>query len=102
MSGGSFNYLYSKDVLDLIADIENIKRMGEALEKLGYANDVAAQTYILYDCFKHFIVRAEQKTGHLSSVWKAMEWWKSCDISESDFKDVLVKYREGICHAHSK
>lgn len=83
MSGGSFDYLYSKEALDM----DELGRMAgelEALERKGVpgAALAAAQTRALVLKYDH----------PLRKVWKAVEWWRSCDWGEGDVYSELAAF----------
>lgn len=94
MSGGSYNYLC--DALDL-SDIENkqhdLLEMSNRLAGLGYAKDAAAETYRVLVELRQFEVRIGVHLERLRDVWKAVEWWDSCDWSEDQVRAALEKYR---------
>jgi len=52
MSGGSFNYLYIVDPLDLPQRMEDLGAMQKTLAGLGYADDVAEATQAVIDKIK--------------------------------------------------
>lgn len=94
MSGGSFNYLYCKDAADLMqGHHEDFEYMLDALAATGYANDVAQETAWLMNELRAASIRIEAKIKRLEGPWHAMEWWKSCDWSENDFKRAVAEYR---------
>lgn len=94
MSGGSFNYLcHSWDLSDIISKQGDLEEMAEALAGLGYAQDAARETEELLVILRQWEVRASVRLDRLREVWKAMEWWRSCDRSEDQFKETLAEYR---------
>ena len=95
MSGGSFNYLCYKEPRELLEYQSAVEDMVSALERLGYAKDVAGETYTLLLLLRQFENRIEILKSRLEPVWHAMEWWQSSDIGETDFKDALQQYRNG-------
>ncbi len=94
MSGGSFNHLYKKEVDELFESKTDLYGMLEALEDLGYAEDAAAETDEILSIIRLTRIRIQRRINRLKDVWHAMEWWRSGDSSEDDFKRVLAKYRE--------
>lgn len=94
MSGGSWNYLCSKDVQDLIYSNELLERMSERLASLGYAEDAARETYELVQIIRQYKTKASVITDRLSDIWRAIEWWDSGDSGEDRVKAELVNYRE--------
>jgi hypothetical protein len=95
MSGGSYDYLcYAFDLDALLGKRRALEQMADRLEGLGYAQDAAKETRQLI----HMLNQAESKimacVDRLADVWKAVEWWDSCDSSEDDLKEALKEYRE--------
>lgn len=93
MSGGSFDYLCHKDVPELMGRLDAIQEMADALAFLGYAEDAAKETQELIQTLKQMNIRLEVMKDRLSGVWKAMEWWRSGDWGEDQFKESLQLYR---------
>jgi hypothetical protein len=94
MSGGSFNYLCHKDAADLFASgLGDAVDMADALAALGYAPDAAKETAALVAEARAAQARIDAKLERLQGVWKALEWWRSCDWSEQQFKRALAEYR---------
>jgi hypothetical protein len=94
MSGGSFNYLCHKDAAELLqGGTHDAAEMGDALAVLGYAPDAAEETHALIAEVRAAEARLNASLHRLRPVWKAMEWWQSCDWSENDFKRALAEYR---------
>lgn len=93
MSGGSFDYLYYKEVDELFEMGDTIQRMADELAKLGYARDVAKDTQEVLQEFRVFRNRLEVAIERLRPVWESMERWRSGDDGEEEFKDVLETYR---------
>jgi hypothetical protein len=92
MSGGSYEYLFAKDIDDLLHNPE-LRNMADRLAGLGYARDAAAETEELILLLRQFQVRVEVRVKRLADVWKAVEWWDSRDSGEDAVKEALKKYR---------
>lgn len=94
MSGGSFNYLcHSWDLNDIVGKLGDLEAMSQALAGLGYAQDAARETEELLVILRQWQVQTEVRLHRLTPVWKAMEWWQSCDSSEDGFREALAEYR---------
>jgi hypothetical protein len=94
VSGGSFNYLcHTWDLDDLVGKQMDLEAMAQALAALGYAKDAARETEELLVLLRQWEVQATVRVERLREVWKAMEWWQSCDYSEDTFKEALAEYR---------
>lgn len=94
MSGGSYNYLFRCTDLDELACRQfDLRDMADRLAGLGYAQDAAAETEELLLLLRQWQVRLEVRIRRLEGVWKAVEWWDSCDSGEDGLKQALAKYR---------
>lgn len=94
MSGGSYNYLCrAEDLEDLIGKAYYLEQMATRLTGLGYAEDAARETEELLVMLRQWQVRAEVRIRRLEGVWKAIEWWDSCDYSEAQVREALAEYR---------
>lgn len=93
MSGGSYNYLCYKDIEDLFPWGGNLEQMADRLAGLGYAEDAAKETVALILRMRQFQVWGDSMIDRLGPVWKAVEWWDSCDSSEDRVKEALAEYR---------
>ncbi|GII89643.1 hypothetical protein Ssi03_76330 [Sphaerisporangium siamense] len=96
MSGGSYNYLYQDDELHELARysrMEDLRSMADRLAGLGYAADAAAETEELLVILRQSRIRAEVRARRLAAVWKAIEWWDSCDWTEDQVKGALAQFR---------
>lgn len=94
MSGGSYNYLcYASDLEDLLAKRSDLAAMADRLNTLSDTEDVFGETEDL----RLMIIAVERRVSvylkRLAPVWKAIEWWDSCDWSEETFRKVLAEYR---------
>lgn len=88
MSGGSFNYLYTR-VRSLGEQRDELKRMAEVLEGEAWATQAAAATR---HCLT-MIDEAELLAETLSDVWHAVEWWRSSDWGEDSAREVVEAYQ---------
>jgi len=94
MSGGSYNYLcHAFDLDDLLSSRGSLREMADRLAGLGYAEDAAKETEELLILLNQWSVRAEVRRNRLAKVWKAVEWWDSCDSGEDDVREALAAYR---------
>ena len=96
MSGGSWDYLYSKDIDDLMqgSDIELLEEMADYLNQNGY-EDVAKDTRRLVEYIKSAKIRVETLFEMLSPVFKAVEWYCSGDWGKDRVGKVIEEYRNG-------
>lgn len=95
MSGGSFNYLYCKDADDLLHQRDDLQAMYDELTGLPYATKAAGQTFAVIELLNRFEREAQALlTNDLQEVWKAVEWWKSCDASEDFVRRTIEKQEQ--------
>lgn len=93
MSGGSYDYLCYKDAADLFIYENQLQSMSDRLARLGYAEDAAKETEEVILILRQFQNRLNARLERLSPVWRAVEWWDSCDSSEDGVKMALKEYR---------
>ncbi|MEV4033408.1 hypothetical protein [Streptomyces umbrinus] len=91
MSGGSYNYLHTH-AGGLEAQRGEIEEMRDRLDGLASdglpgAAEAASQTRAI---LQHFD-QAEELAQGLSGVWRAVEWWDSCDGGEDDVREALTE-----------
>jgi hypothetical protein len=67
--------------------------MADRLAGLGYAEDAAKETEELLVLLSQWNVRADVRLKRLADVWKAVEWWDSCDWGEEHVREALATYR---------
>ena len=93
MSGGSYEYICFAEPDGLLEKKAEIQEMADRLAGLGYAQDAAKETMILLLTVRQFENRIKAMQERLSGVWKAVEWWDSCDTSEDGVLKALEIYR---------
>ena len=94
MSGGSFDYLFCKEVPEIMTHVSDIEDMSEICLRLGYV-DVAKDLTRLAEYSKSAWNRIEVLHGQLAKVMRAVEWYESADIGANDLKIAIEKYRTG-------
>ena len=94
MSGGSWNYLYSKEIDELMngSSTELLQDMVDRLNSAGF-KDVAKDTQRLVEYIKSASIRIETLFETLSPVFKAVEWFDSGDWGEETLNNEILKYR---------
>jgi len=95
MSGGSWSYLCCKEIDDLLQYDGLVQDMADRLASLGYAPDAAKETQELVLVMRQFKNHAGAIKDRLSEIWRAIEWWDSCDSGEEIVKEALKEYRGG-------
>lgn len=94
MSGGSYNYLYSKDTdMGLLNEEAELDSMAQRLAGLGYAEDAARETEEILLLIRQAKVRIDTRAQRLRGIWHAVEWWDSADSGEDGVQAELAKYR---------
>ena len=94
MSGGSFNYLYCKDADELFNCISDLVDMADVLLKYD-CPDIAKDTRRLIEYIKSAHIRIEVLREQLSPIFRAVEYYESCDIGEDSLRQAIEKYRSG-------
>jgi hypothetical protein len=95
MSGGSFNYLHTKDADAWVRQqcSTEAESMTDALIAAG-AEDAARETQVILAIANGARVCLEALIAHIAPVWRAMEWWKSGDTDQHEFEKALAEYRK--------
>jgi hypothetical protein len=88
MSGGSFDYLYSKESLPA----DDLRAMAQALAVLS-ADEREGPLGPLASAARATALLALPHEHHLREVWKAVEWWQSHDIGR---ETMLRRIREAM------
>ena len=96
MSGGSYDYLYCKEVANLFENDEILQAMADRLLDIGAGSLAARDTGSLLVELEHIRLRFELIMERLSPVWKAVEWYDSKDFGESDVRAAIEKYNSGV------
>lgn len=103
MSGGSWNYLYCKDVDELMngSSTELLQDMADRLNSAGF-KDVAKDTQRLVEYIKSASIRIETLFEALSPVFKAVEWFDSGDWGKETLNNEILKYRNARLDNYNK
>jgi hypothetical protein len=96
MSGGSFDYLCDRTSAELVVEdqLTMLQRMEAALIDADAA-DAAMETAAVFMVAEYALRQIEARRARLDRVWHAIEWWKSGDWSEDQFRAALAAYRDG-------
>lgn len=97
MSGGSYDYLFSKDARDLVehyadGDHGAMARMIARLRTLD-GDDVADELVEAQLLIRAALRRVDVIVGRCAPTMKAVEWLDSCDWSEDAVAAALAEYR---------
>lgn len=101
MSGGSWNYLYCKDIDEIMTSVEDLQDMSDRLVTLGYT-DIAQDTQRLVEYIRSASIRIETLFEALSPVFKAVEWFDSGDWGEETLNNEILKYRDARLDSYNK
>jgi uncharacterized protein YoxC len=94
MSGGSFNYLcYAEGLSELIGKMSYLEDMAKALSETGFSDEEATETQSIIDAMNKLDEMVQAKADSLHEVWKAVEWWYSCDRSKEDVLKAVTERR---------
>lgn len=88
MSGGSLNYLYSKDDIG-VGDMWAIEDAMECLEKLGWED---SQAYMKLREIHEALYTLHKQHQALTDVLHNIEWYLSGDWGEETLIESLSKY----------
>lgn len=93
MSGGSFNYASSVcDLKSLIEHLDDLKELSEELDTLAQESRAAVDTGVLLILAEYLDNLIQTKANTLGHVWHELEWWRSGDRGEDDFRKAIVAY----------
>lgn len=103
MSGGSWNYLFCKDIDELMngSSTELLQDMVDRLNSAGF-KDVAQDTQRLVEYIKSARIRIETLFEALGPVFKAVEWFDSADWGEEALNNEVLKYRKSNIDSYNK
>lgn len=93
MSGGSFNYLFTKEFPEILNETETLIEMSNWFTKHGYDKLATKNILIVMDIEK-FKEDITAKIEALSNVWKAVEWYESGDWTMDDVINHITKIQQ--------
>jgi hypothetical protein len=97
MSGGSYNYLYSRELID--DETRYLLRLAhDRMAALPYAAHAAGKIQELLSMAEEITRRKEG----LSEVLRCLEWWESNDYSEDQFREALDEFHAQVNPAWTK
>lgn len=105
MSGGAYDYVcHSYDLDDIRGRLAGLRRLNARLGELPErqfpgATAAHAESLRLEQLLDRWEREAEVRCRLLHDVWRAIEWWDSCDSGEDYPRRELAKFVEGI-HTH--
>lgn len=93
MSGGSYDYLYARQIEDFVRNTENIRRMMARLDALGY-KDASIETGKFIAELEKLVASLEARQAELADIWQAVEWRDSGDWGPEDIAKAVEEWRE--------
>jgi len=93
MSGGSFDYASRAD--DIASVIRHQTKLDELANELMVqgAFQAAIDTLMVIQLAKKWNEFVENECAKLGDIWHALEWWKSRDYNEQQFRDAVDRYK---------
>ena len=92
MSGGSFAYLCYWDITDVVVIPSDLSRMVEYLEEHHADHPATKDSRALLEELQGLYDRFDPVVDALRPVWKAVEWYVSCDRGPEDVDEALREY----------
>ncbi len=92
MSGGSLDYLYSKQVSDLFHEQENLERAFKALSDLGYS-DAAQEVETFSTLLRRASNQLEARWRLIQGLMHDVEWYLSCDYNKDTLEESIKEWR---------
>lgn len=94
MSGGSFNYLYSDDLDEVMCHMSTLNDMADALDSSFPGTRAARDTRALIARTNEaFTAWESEQMKALRDVWHDVEWWTSMDYSRDRAQAAVDNYR---------
>ncbi|SLJ40699.1 Uncharacterised protein [Mycobacteroides abscessus subsp. abscessus] len=94
MSGGSFNYLYSKDLDEVMGCLSSLNDMADELDASFSGTRAARDTRVLISRINEaFTTWGSEQMKALRDVWHDIEWWTSMDYSRDKAQAAVDNYR---------
>lgn len=96
MSGGSLNYLYSKEPYELFEAnrVRDLETAAAVLMQAGY-KDIAMDVLRLVEYINSANIRVTVLHEQLADVLHAVEWYISADYGDATMRKHLETYRAG-------
>lgn len=95
MSGGSYWYLFAKEIGEIIENPAQLENMSMRLDELDAESKAAIDTREMLAKIKNFRDEMKERKKVLENVWHAVEWLDSADWGESEVKRSLSEYEKG-------
>jgi hypothetical protein len=95
MSGGSYNYLFIRDLEWLLGNEEDLVRMVARLERTAPDSRAYWDAAVMLATIRVTKDMVEIKMAALDRVFKAVEWRDSYDWPEDRVRQAIAAYEEG-------
>ncbi len=93
MSGGSYNYLSTKDADDVLNATDDLRFARDRLKGLGYADDASEKVAEILTAIADYRRDVNARLSEVEGVLHALEWWDSNDWGEDQFREALGAFR---------
>lgn len=93
MSGGSFDYLYSKEASELCESRYELHNMADFMATEFPGTSAQIDTEQLVTDIETFIADVNKRIDALQKVWQAIEWWQSYDSVREDAQKAVDRYK---------
>lgn len=90
MSGGSFDYLCDADIGDIANRIARLREMANSLQEFEGADEARLATLRVIE---RIVDLESSLTEDIKAVWKAVEWYHSCDWGRDQAQAAVYAYR---------
>lgn len=90
MSGGSFDYMYSKDFDDI--NLGHLLRACDLFRENGW-NDVATATKVIVLSYFDKNFQYDETVDAIRKVWKALEWYDNNDWGFDALDEAVSEFR---------
>ncbi len=103
MSGGSFDYVYSRDPEELVAGghTDMLEQMCDELTALPFGQVAAVETRAVIDEIARLRGEMEKlrtRMMPIQRVWREVEWWRSNDGSEDATRAAVERFEGETQH----
>lgn len=93
MSGGSFDYLHSKEIRVIMGEVRDLTRMRDLLMGVDKGFTAAGLTAADFTRVLEGIDALAILINELRPMMQAVEWWQSADWNEDDVREACVEHQ---------
>ena len=92
MSGGSLDYLYRAEAIELFDREADMAQAAEVFENLGHS-DAAREIELFHTTLRNCVKWAEVKGKRLRDLWEVAERYLSCDDGPDEVRKAVHIWR---------